>query len=81
MIKYKTFIIKTFDQVKNDNFDQVKFDQVSVSQCNQFLLVPKQSDHIKWRLLEQKILAKEKRAILMFYLCKLARLATWAVFF
>ncbi len=25
------FIIKTFDQVKNDNFDQVKFDQVSVS--------------------------------------------------
>ncbi len=31
MIKYKTFIIKTFDQVKNDNFDQVKFDQVSVS--------------------------------------------------
>jgi hypothetical protein len=32
MIKYKTFIIKTFDQVKNDNFDQVKFDQVSVSQ-------------------------------------------------
>ena len=27
MIKYKTFIIKTFDQVKNDNFDQVKFDQ------------------------------------------------------
>jgi hypothetical protein len=31
MIKYKTFIIKTFDQLKNDNFDQVKFDQVSVS--------------------------------------------------
>jgi hypothetical protein len=31
MIKYKTLIIKTFDQVKNDNFDQVKFDQVSVS--------------------------------------------------
>ncbi len=27
MIKYKTFIIKTFDQVKNDNFDQVKLDQ------------------------------------------------------
>jgi len=32
MIKYKTFIIKTFDQLKNDNFDQVKFNQVSVSQ-------------------------------------------------
>jgi hypothetical protein len=31
MIKYKTFIIKTVDQVKNDNFDQVKFDQVIVS--------------------------------------------------
>ncbi len=28
MIKYKPFIIKTFNQVKNDNFDQVKFDQV-----------------------------------------------------
>ncbi len=25
--KILTFIIKTFDQVKNDNFDQVKFDQ------------------------------------------------------
>jgi hypothetical protein len=34
MIKYKTFIIKTFNQVKNDNFDQVKFDQVSVSLFN-----------------------------------------------
>ena len=30
MIKYKTVIIKTFNQVKNDNFDQVKFDQVIV---------------------------------------------------
>jgi hypothetical protein len=24
------FIIKTFDQQKNDNFDQVKFDQVII---------------------------------------------------
>ncbi len=24
------FIIKTFDQLKNDNFDQVKFDQVII---------------------------------------------------
>jgi hypothetical protein len=29
------FIIKTFDQLKNDNFDQVKFDQVIIPQnCN-----------------------------------------------
>ncbi len=26
------FIIKTFDQLKNDNFDQVKFDQVIIPQ-------------------------------------------------
>jgi hypothetical protein len=30
VIKYETFIIKIFDQVKNDNFDQVKFDQVII---------------------------------------------------
>ena len=28
MIKYETFYIKTFDQLKNDNFDQVNFGQV-----------------------------------------------------
>jgi hypothetical protein len=34
------FIIKTFDQVKNDNFNQVKFDQVinsHVSYLRKFL--------------------------------------------
>ena len=31
MIKYYKLIIKTFDQLKNDNFDQLKFDQVIVS--------------------------------------------------
>jgi hypothetical protein len=34
MIKYKTFIIKTFDQEKNDNFDQVKFDQPTPCQID-----------------------------------------------
>ena len=29
MIKYETFIIKTFDQLKNDNFDQVNFGQTT----------------------------------------------------
>jgi hypothetical protein len=32
VIKYYKLIIKTFDQLKNDNFDQLKFDQVIVSQ-------------------------------------------------
>ena len=31
VMKYYKLIIKNFDQVKNDNFDQVKFDQVIVS--------------------------------------------------
>ncbi len=31
MIKYETFIIKTFDQVKKHNFDQVNFGQVIIS--------------------------------------------------
>jgi hypothetical protein len=31
VIKYYKLIIKTFDQLKNDNFDQLKFDQVIVS--------------------------------------------------
>jgi hypothetical protein len=30
VIKNETFIIKTFDQVKKHNFDQVQFDQVIV---------------------------------------------------
>jgi hypothetical protein len=30
VIKSDEILIKTFDQVKNDNFDQVKFDQVIV---------------------------------------------------
>ncbi len=34
VMKYKLILIKTFDQVKNDNFHQVKFDQVIVSLKN-----------------------------------------------
>jgi hypothetical protein len=34
VMKYYKLIIKNFDQVKNDNFDQVKFDQVIVCQAN-----------------------------------------------
>ena len=30
-MKSDEILIKTFDQVKNDNFDQVKFDQVPKS--------------------------------------------------
>jgi hypothetical protein len=29
VIKYETFIIKTFDQVKKHNFDQVNFGQTT----------------------------------------------------
>ncbi len=32
-MKSDEILIKTFDQVKNDNFDQVKFDQVIVCQA------------------------------------------------
>jgi hypothetical protein len=32
VMKSDEILIKTFDQVKNDNFDQVKFDQVIVCQ-------------------------------------------------
>ena len=35
-MKSDEILIKTFDQVKNDNFDQVKFDQVIVCLKNQF---------------------------------------------
>jgi hypothetical protein len=35
-MKSDEILIKTFDQVKNDNFDQVKFDQVIV--CHKTLL-------------------------------------------
>jgi hypothetical protein len=34
VIKYYKLIIKTFDQVKKHNFDQLKFDQVIVSPKN-----------------------------------------------
>ncbi len=32
MIKYYKLIIKTFDQLKNDNFDQLIFGQVIIPQ-------------------------------------------------
>jgi hypothetical protein len=35
-MKSDEILIKTFDQVKNDNFDQVKFDQVIVCREDQF---------------------------------------------
>jgi hypothetical protein len=35
VIKYETFIIKTFDQVKKHNFDQVNFGQVIISPLQQ----------------------------------------------
>ena len=34
MIKYETFIIKTFDHLKNDNFDQVNFGQMTPCRLN-----------------------------------------------
>jgi hypothetical protein len=34
VIKYETFIIKTFDQLKNDNFDQVNFGQTTPCTIN-----------------------------------------------
>jgi hypothetical protein len=40
VMKSDEILIKTFDQVKNDNFDQVKFDQVIVcrnSKPNHFI--------------------------------------------
>ena len=33
------FIIKTFDQLKNDNFDQVKFDQVIIPHYKSFKVI------------------------------------------
>jgi hypothetical protein len=39
VMKSDEILIKTFDQVKNDNFDQVKFDQVIVChflKCSKF---------------------------------------------
>ena len=39
VMKYYKLIIKNFDQVKNDNFDQVKFDQVIV--CPKKTEIPK----------------------------------------
>jgi hypothetical protein len=37
VIKYETFIIKTFDQLKNDNFDQVNFGQVIIFRIQHIL--------------------------------------------
>jgi hypothetical protein len=37
-MKSDEILIKTFDQVKNDNFDQVKFDQVIVCRDNKSIL-------------------------------------------
>jgi hypothetical protein len=37
VMKSDEILIKTFDQVKNDNFDQVKFDQVIVCRINFYL--------------------------------------------
>jgi hypothetical protein len=34
VIKYDKILIKTFDQLKKHNFDQLKFDQVIVSRCH-----------------------------------------------
>jgi hypothetical protein len=34
VIKYETFIIKTFDQLKKHNFDQVNFGQTTPCQKN-----------------------------------------------
>jgi hypothetical protein len=36
VMKSDEILIKTFDQVKNDNFDQVKFDQVIVCQISEY---------------------------------------------
>jgi hypothetical protein len=38
-MKSDEILIKTFDQVKNDNFDQVKFDQVIVCPTEQHNLM------------------------------------------
>ncbi len=48
-MKSDEILIKTFDQVKNDNFDQVKFDQVIVCLLNQ-----------SWKL-KKKNFKKEKK--------------------
>jgi hypothetical protein len=44
VMKSDEILIKTFDQVKNDNFDQVKFDQVIV--CQFLISTLKLYDHI-----------------------------------
>jgi hypothetical protein len=41
-MKSDEILIKTFDQVKNDNFDQVKFDQVIVCLHNYNIIFNKQ---------------------------------------
>ncbi len=43
VIKYETFIIKTFDQLKNDNFDQLNFGQVIISHWCQYYKTNKTS--------------------------------------
>ena len=39
VMKSDEILIKTFDQVKNDNFDQVKFDQVIVCRSKPVLFI------------------------------------------
>jgi hypothetical protein len=43
VMKSDEILIKTFDQVKNDNFDQVKFDQVIVCRQIIFAKLPTQT--------------------------------------
>jgi hypothetical protein len=43
VMKSDEILIKTFDQVKNYNFDQVKFDQVIVCRLNHWQLKYKSS--------------------------------------
>jgi hypothetical protein len=45
-MKSDEILIKTFDQVKNDNFDQVKFDQVIVCHHWMRLLLTKQKQKV-----------------------------------
>jgi hypothetical protein len=51
VIKYETFIIKTFDQVKKHNFDQVNFGQTTP--CQEF----NQGFNIKINISTQKFFA------------------------
>jgi hypothetical protein len=39
VIKYETFIIKTFDQVKKHNFNQVNFGQTTPCHCTEVVII------------------------------------------